>query len=246
MPNDQDRLFKELIAKTLPELLPLKSELTPIPNSTLSPEFAGTFQRHADYLCKAVDSEGNEWVLHFEFQSRRDADMVYRMREYHFYISQEYNLPVFPIVILASSEGPKMPTKLPKGEVFHEFHLLELSKINLDFFQQSDTPEVVAMGILSDFDGMPPEEVVPKLIDRIVEISPNESELHHHLKQFQIFSRIPKLSKMVTRKLKAMPITMNDFPTAEESFFNEGKEEGLEEGKWKTLVSLVKDGLLDV
>ena len=43
---------------------------------------------------------------------------------------------------------------------------------------------------------------------------------------------------------------MNDFPTAEESFFNEGKEEGrkegLEEGKWKALASLVKDGLLDV
>ena len=185
MPNNQDRLFKELIAKTLPELLPLKSELTPIPNSTLSPEMAGTFQRHADYLCKAVDAEGNELVLHFEFQSRRDADMVYRMREYHFYISQEYNLPVFPIDILASSEGPKMPTKLPKEEVFHELHLLELGKIGLDFFQQSDTPEIIAMGILSDFNGMPPEEVVPKLIDRIVETSPNESELRHHLKQFK-------------------------------------------------------------
>ena len=172
MPNDQDRLFKELIAKTLPELLSLKSELTPIPNSTLSPEVAVTFERRADYLCKAVDAKGDEWIIHIEFQARREADMAYRMREYHFYISKKYKLPVFPIVLLIGQEGPEMSTLIPSVEVYHGFHLLELGKIKLDFFQQSDTPEIVAMGILSDFNGMPPEEVVSKLIDRIVETSP--------------------------------------------------------------------------
>ena len=213
-----------------------------------------------------MDAKGDEWIIHIVFQARREADMAYRMREYHFYISKKYKLPVFPIVLLIGQEGPEMSTLIPSVEVYHGFHLLELGKIKLDFFQQSDTPEIVAMGILSDFNGMPPEEVVSKLIDRIVETSPNDSELRHHLKQFQIFSRIPKLSKMVNEKLKKMPITMNDFPTAEESYFDEGKEEGLEEGlvkglekgllkgrkegleegKWKALASLVKDGLLDV
>ena len=226
MSNDFDRVFKEVFPKVLPGILQLKYGLQAIPDSDLPLAFNGTYERRVDHLSKAVDKQGNEWIIHiapkaFGVQTRQDHEMIYRMQRYHAEILLEHRLPIRHIVLLARGRS-NMKTQLRDNEVFRGYELINLSELSVDFFRESETPGIILMGVLANFGKASKESVISDLVERIVEYSQTDAEASRHLEQLMIFSRINKLTPIVNQKIDAMPFNF-DLKVDEEYFTKLGE-----------------------
>ena len=242
MSNDFDRVFKEIFPKVLPGILQLKYGLQAIPDSDLPLEFNGTYERRVDHLSKAVDEQGNEWIIHIEFQTRQDHEMIYRMQRYHAEILLEHRLPIRHIVLLARGRS-SMKTQLRDNEVFRGYELINLSELSVDFFRESETPGIILMGVLANFGKASKESVISDLVERIVEYSQTDAEASRHLEQLMIFSRINKLTPIVNQKVDAMPFNF-DLKVDEEYFTKLGEKRGEKRGKIKMLTKLYLNELI--
>ena len=72
-------------------------------------------EHDSDYIVKIedrhADCKDDKFILHIEFQSRRDSNMPRRMMSYYARIVDKYRLPVYPVVIYLNSDdfGPNTP-----------------------------------------------------------------------------------------------------------------------------------------
>jgi len=54
-----------------------------------------TLEREVDFLYKIYAREEKESILHLEFQTRNDKEMLAQVQEYHALIYRKYKLPIF-------------------------------------------------------------------------------------------------------------------------------------------------------
>src|SRR5581483_9004927 len=78
----------------------------------------------ADMLLELV-WYGERFLLHIEFQRRRDAEMAQRMWDYNVRTTLQYKCPVWSCVIYLKEDGkvpkPVLEQRLPSGKVVHRF-----------------------------------------------------------------------------------------------------------------------------
>ena len=56
-------------------------------------------EKEADFVCKIIDTDNKESILHIEFQSSNHKDMHFRMLRYLTELHKTYNLPIIQLVI---------------------------------------------------------------------------------------------------------------------------------------------------
>lgn len=124
--NLYDKIFKENIEATF---LPLSEKYFGIRIATTK-EIAGdlqvTLERRPDFLKIVETPEGTRFILHIEFQTRDEKEMIYCMQEYFAILRKKYKLPVRQFVIYLGETPSKMRTDLEETEVFRKFELKSL------------------------------------------------------------------------------------------------------------------------
>ncbi|MCG8332649.1 MAG: hypothetical protein MI974_33500 [Chitinophagales bacterium] len=212
-----------------------------------------TIRREVDYLRKVYTEKGEELILHIEFQSTNDPEMIYRLSEYHSLIQRKYpNLIIRHFVIYIGNSSPNMKIRLPQDQVFKGYELINIHDLKLSNFLASDIPEEIVLAILADFPVEQASTIVRLILRRLKDVCDNENELQVYIEQLNLLSQARKLDQVTLQTIKAMPITIDITENALykeaikkglEKGFQQGIEQGLEKGLEQGLVEGIERGI---
>ncbi|MEM9920177.1 MAG: hypothetical protein AAF990_18920, partial [Bacteroidota bacterium] len=102
--NIYDRIFKENAESLFLPLLELLFGWNLRFYKILETKISKTVEREMDLLYEVEMNEGERMLLHLEFQTRSDSNMLYRMAEYHGLALSKYRLPIKHLVIYLGRE----------------------------------------------------------------------------------------------------------------------------------------------
>ena len=166
---DFDKILKENIEAVF---LPLAEKILGISikeTFELKDNLQITIKRETDFLKRVIDENGKEWILHLEFQTTNDPNMIYRMAEYKALLLRKYQISVRQVVIYLGSEKPRMRTQLSKEEQIKGFELQDIKNVSLQSTLDSDIPEEIILSILTDYEKADVEKVIDKIIYKLCE-----------------------------------------------------------------------------
>ena len=226
MSSDYDKIIKENIEAIF---LPLAEKYLGISIKTsrkLPGKLQSTIEREPDFARIVKTKEDEEFILHIEFQTADEKDMIYRMAEYHGILLRKYKLPVRQFVIFLGKNTPKMRSKLNKNEVMKGFGLVNLHALDFKKLLTSQIPEEIMLAILSKFD-TEVERVIESIIHRLQKVSESKIVLQKYVRQLSILSRLRNLEEVVIQKSKDMPIT---YDIKKDYLYRQGRKDGIEKG----------------
>lgn len=237
--SQYDKIIKENLEAVIPGLIKKILGITAIETEELPDDIQRTKERKPDALKKIKDSEGNTFVLHFEFQLVDEPDMIFRMLEYYGLLARNYKLPVHQYVIFLGEKNPKMITGLKWKGINFEYKLFTLNQIDYHIFLESDKPEEIIFGILGDFGNDNPKIVTETLIQRIRETSKDTFSLSKYLTQLRVLSKIRKLDSLIEIIMDSISKYIDE---KTDILYIKGKDAGLHEGKKSFVLYLVEEG----
>ena len=196
---------------------------------------AKTLEREVDFLYKIYNQKGRESILHLEFQTRNDKEMLERIQEYHALIFRKYKLPIRHIVIYLGKRKSTMKSKLQKDQIFTGFDIINLTEINPEQLISTQVPEMVIMALLGNFKKDRIEKVLNDIVDKLKSLTDSEDSMAKYVNQLLILARIRNFQLIVEQKLNDMPISYdveNDglYLRGVEKGVNLGIEKGIEKG----------------
>ncbi len=242
--NKYDKILKENIESLLMPLLGKYLNIHIVESEKLDPKLQTTVERETDIIRIVKTREGERFVLHIEFQTQNESDMIYRVKEYDAIIQRKYQLEIRHYVIYLGSQRMTMRTQLKDWEIFKGFEVLNISKLKFDELIQSQIPEEIILAILSDFEGEQPERVIRSIIEQLKNVSSDKAALKKYISQLQIFSLLRNLDEETTKIYRNMPLTIN---WEEHTLFKQGVEKGLQKGiqvkNRPSIIRMLKDGI---
>ncbi|MEL7123222.1 MAG: hypothetical protein AAFO07_27485 [Bacteroidota bacterium] len=233
--NVFDRIFKENAEAIFLPLINQVLNLTITSYQPLREKLVKTLEREVDFLYEVVTENQRKFLLHLEFQSNDDKQMIYRIAEYHGLIIRKYQLPVKHVVIYLGSKKPKMRTELSEEQQFESFDLLNIKEIDANDLLSSQIPEVILLALLSKYDSENVEKVIRTILFRLTQVAGSKDDLLRFLKQLTILARLRKLEVLAEKLIFDMPIyydveTDGLYLKGLEKGKKEGREEGIEQG----------------
>lgn len=191
--NQYDKIVKENIESIIPALMNSVLGFRVKEAVIIKEKLQQTKEKEADALRIITDPNGQEFVLHLEFQVDDYVKMVYRMIDYWGLLKSKYALPVRQFVIFIGSGQPKMKTVLAEDGNYFQFQLINITQFDYLRFLTSDNPEEVLLAVLSDFGKEEPENALNQIIHRLEETTPDQRTFQKHLRQLRVLSKLRKL-----------------------------------------------------
>jgi len=206
--QDFDRVFKENIEQVCLSLADkyfgIKIKST---RNLPAIKIQSTVEREPDFI-KIVETEDRkEFILHIEFQSDDDKNMLPRIVEYHGMLFRQYGYPIRHFVVYLGKGNPSMRTRLEENEIMSGFELLNLNRYNHQDLLLSDIPEEIVLAILGSYEEAEPESVITQILERLKQVSKSENDLKKYVKQLGILSRLRNLEIQTLKQIEVMPIT---------------------------------------
>jgi predicted transposase YdaD len=219
-------------------------ECTPLPD-----EINMTINRNVDFLMEVLDMQHNHFILHVEFQTESEADMVYRVGEYHGFLQKQYKLEIRHFVVYLGKGKTRMTTTLPDAFQFKGYQLIQLSQIPLEEFIESEIPEEIVLAILSKFPKAKLPAIIRLILQRLKKVCKNQIELEKFLHQLTILSQIRKFDQQTKKIINEMPITLDltknaFFKDALKDAVKQGLKQGLEQGLEQGIEQGLEQGLV--
>ena len=106
--NRYDKILKENMESVLPVIIKEVLKFDIVKSQEISDGLQYTKERKPDVLKKITDRDNNTFILHLEWQSQNDNNMVYRMAEYAVMLYRKYRLPVEQYVVFMGDDGMTM------------------------------------------------------------------------------------------------------------------------------------------
>lgn len=128
-----------------------------------------TLEREVDFLFEIEVRNQGSRILHIEFQTREDKNMIYRMGMYHGLVWEKYKLPVKHVVIYLGKGQAKMQSQLSEEEVFHGYEIINLHELDTDELLSSQVPEVIILALLSHHGKERSERILRLIVKKIQE-----------------------------------------------------------------------------
>jgi predicted transposase YdaD len=178
-------------------------------------------------------------IIHIEIQAQQDKNLPERMLDYFYAIRKKYGKNPTQIVLFVGKGNPppskfELKDEFGAQNLFFNFIVLDMKKIDPDVFIKSDKPEEIIVGILAGkFKDKP--KIIKKVKKRIVEIVKNEKEIAKYIDSISFLAGLFD----VKIEVKPMPIEVDIRKTF---LYKWGKEEGLKEGKQEGLKEGLKEG----
>lgn len=226
--NIYDRIFRENAKNAFIALIQELYQLNIKSFQVLDPKFPSTSENEVDYLYEVVLTDGNKQILHIEFQSTNDTNMLARMQEYHAKIFKKYKLPIKPIVVNLSKKPFAAASKLKADEVFYGYDTIELFNLDTNRLLSSQIPEVVILAILSNYPKKKLETVLRAIVIKLKQLVIAEKDMNRFVKQLFYLSRLRKFEKETKEKLEDMLIEID---MEKDYYYQEGIEKGIEKGR---------------
>ena len=199
-----------------------------IHSQPLQEKIVKTLEREVDFLYKIRSDTGKEMLLHIEFQTEKDYEMIYRMQEYHALIYGKYKLHIKHVVIYLGTNKSKMITTLPDDGVFTSFELICLNEIDPAEFLDSDVPEMVSLAVLGNCDKEQLSEIFDLTVNKLKLILEQEKLSFAYVDQLTLLLRLRTLDNKIIKKLEDMPIT---YDIEKDILYQRGMTKGKVEGK---------------
>ncbi len=190
-----------------------------------------TIEREPDVL-KMVNFPNEphkKFILHIEFQTLNNEEMHQRMMEYYGILYRKYKVPLLQFVIYIGHKKMEMENEINHNDLSFRYNLFDMESVDYNEFLNTDIPEVVMLGVLSSFGKEKKEDVLEKLLTKIVTLSTtlprykNTNIKDKFVTQFRTLSRVKKLHHFIPQILKKMALIFN---IEEDEFYQTGLQTG--------------------
>lgn len=243
-----DKILKENIGQLFLPITEKHLNIQIKSSEELKDKLQTTLEREADFLRKITTSQGDTFILHLEFQSTDETDMVYRMQEYHAILQKKYKIPIRQFVFYLGGKPSKMKTKLDAKEVFTGFERLTFHTVNYEDFLDSNIPEEVVLALLADFGEMSAQDVIQKILLRLLQLKEEPILLEKYIRQMVMLARLRQnLNEILETQLSIMALTYDiEKDTLYKKGLKKGREETLSEVKTAGIHRALQQGKLTI
>ena len=208
-----------------------------------SSKISRTLEREPDFVRVMRSAKGEKFILHIEFQTRDDAQMLLRMQEYHALLQRKVNLPIRHFVIYLGAKPSKMQSKMSLEHAFTGYDLKDLNDYKADQLLNSSIPEEVILVVLANNEHANPSETICKILERLTSLAGDEGKLQKYIFQLTVLSRLRNLQEETIKQTKVMPLTIE---IDKDILFKEGRVKGREEGikqiQERMVLAMIEDG----
>lgn len=204
--NIYDKIFKENVKDVFIPLVEQELGIKIKSYQLLQEKYQSTLEREFDFLYKVVTEDKQRFLLHIEFQTKLNSEMLYRMVEYHGLILKKHKMPIKHLVIYLGRRKKRLRTQLKDNEVFRGYDLIQLHEIDTEKLLSSQVPEMVLLAVLSNFPKEQTESVLRLIIRELKRISTDRDNLGKYLKQLTIFSRLRNLDEETSKMISTMSL----------------------------------------
>lgn len=239
MAQDYDKIFREVLKEIFPVVA---QKVLGIPRGQYQPlpvDLQYTSEREADQVWEVTPQEGEAFVLHCEFQSSNDKQMLPRMLLYYGFLYYQKKLPVYQYVLYVGKDKLQMNNQLLSKNLSFSYQLVDLKDFSYQTFLESAHSEEVLLTILADFKGESGELIAEKIIARLGELSKGKLELSQRALQLIRLAVLRNLGKTVFNTAKKMAITID---IKEDTLYQLGEEKGKLAGKEEAALNMLKEG----
>ena len=167
MAQDFDKIFREVLKDVFPVVAQKIIGLPQGEYKALPGDLQYTSEREADQIWQVTPPQGGAFILHVEFQTGNDKQMLSRMLLYHAFLFYQQKLPVRQYVIYIGKEPVKMEHQVQSDSLSYHYHLIDLRTLPYQMFLQSTSSREVLLTILADFGGEAGELIVERIIAKL-------------------------------------------------------------------------------
>jgi predicted transposase/invertase (TIGR01784 family) len=215
-----DKVFRENMLETLPGIIERVLKLDVATIEELKDDIQFTKERKTDLLKKVSDTEGNNYILHVEYQTDDYPKMHFRMAEYSIMLQRKYDLPVSQFVIYVGPGKPTMPAFIQTKDLQFRYNLKAISSIDYRLFLKSDKLEERMLAFLGN---MRPEENIPvleKILIDIKETAKDSLSTDRYVQQLHVLVKLRNLGQNLK---EAMMTISKYFKEEEDLLFRAGQ-----------------------
>jgi hypothetical protein len=180
-----------------------------------------TLEREMDFFYEIETEEGNKFILHLEFQTENEDDMLYRNAEYHGIALRRKKMEIKHVVVFLGEGKATMPTLLPENQIYKGFDLINIHEFDSKTLLESQIPDVILLAILGSYPKEQTDAILRLVVRQLRLVCSKPTELSKYLKQLILLSRLRKIEDLTTKIAEEMPITY-DLET--DALYLRGKE----------------------
>jgi hypothetical protein len=145
-----------------------------------------TLEREMDFFYEVETEDGYQFILHLEFQTENEDDMLYRNGEYHGIALRRKKMEIKHVVVFLGEGKATMPTELPENQIYKGFDLINIHEFDSKILLESQIPDVILLAILANYPKEQAEAVLRLVIRQLRLVCTNPSELSKYLGVIQI------------------------------------------------------------
>lgn len=223
MSQPYDNILKENLELMLPALIEhvLKIHAEKIEPVKIDTQL--TLERRPDFLLR-VTEHGQEFLLHIEFQSTNDPEMLWRMWEYHAFFRRRFKIRVRQYVVYVGTEAVAMQRSFEEDGNRFAYSLLDIRSFDYRDFIGSPNAETIILAVLADFRGKQGPEVIREILTRLKKLAEQGIRINKYVIQLEILSKLRSLQSQTSQLIQHMPIT---YDITEDIRYQQGLEEGI-------------------
>ncbi|MEM9847900.1 MAG: hypothetical protein AAF847_08415, partial [Bacteroidota bacterium] len=229
--NVYDRIFKENAEYLFIPLIQKELKIDIKAYEAIPDRFTRTLERETDFLYRVLTLSEEKFILHLEFQTQDDSEMLFRMEEYHALIHRKYRLPVKHVVVYLGAKKVQMRSKLKKEEIFYGFEIISLHHLNTNELLSAQMPEVILLALLSDYEKEQAEIVLRNILHALKRVAGTPDRLEKYIQQLIILSRLRNLEQKTIKAIENMVIEYN---IEEDYLYKMGMKKGAERERART------------
>jgi hypothetical protein len=174
----------------LPAIIKDVLELDITSSEEIPDDLQHTKERKPDVLKKVTDRNNQTFVLHLEWQTHNEKDMVYRMAEYAVMLQRKYRMPVEQYVIFIGKGGVTMSRTINYKNFKYRYHIIALKDVDYKFFLKSDDPAIQVFSILANFGKDDEVAAVKNIIEEVGTSAGGPLARGIYFNQLRVFAKL--------------------------------------------------------
>ena len=199
--NQHDKIIKESIEETMHFMLKTFGGIDVVKSEQLPTDIQQTQERKPDFLKIITDKSGLKLIGHLEFHVKDEADISYRAFETCAMMKRKKpHLDIRQIIVYMGSEPAKnIISELSGSHFSYKLKLVQFIKTPVEVFLQAESAAEIVLGILGDFGNQPPEIIIPKLVEKVVECAKTDLEQLKFLQHLRIFGKLRNFGALINQ-----------------------------------------------
>jgi hypothetical protein len=140
-----------------------------------------------------------------EFHVKDESDITYRAFETCAMVKRKKTqLDMFQIIIyMGEKPAEHILTELSGPQFGYKIKLIQFIKTPVEVFLNADSAAEILLGVLGDFGDKSPEEIIPQLVEKVIEHSKTDLERLKFLKHLQIFSKLRNFEPLINKIMES-------------------------------------------